>query len=258
VSPPVPQPGTVSAFLRELRTTGAPAVHLRGPGPLTDCLRHIEADAAADAALIPLLREWHAEALADLPGPPLSFDESAARYGAQMLFRAAWFYLHRDATEAHVVTLLADSLPGGPSAAALFSADLTLRYLPDLHRIARTLAPGDPLLGALQRMADALPLSGAAMPPDEDAPRQPLTAAWQAICDHPGLWRLFIDRVIATSARWWLARPEVRAALRRTAGAFAAELIPAFDLSEPSPDPALTLSLSATASASASPTSSPS
>lgn len=235
VSHPVPQPGTVSAFLRELRTTGAPVVSLRGSGELTDCLRHIEADAAADAALIPLLREWHAESLADLSGPPLAFDETAARYGAQMLFRAAWFYLHRDAPEQHVVTLLADPLPGGPSATALFSADLTLCYLPDLHRIARTLAPGDPLLAALQRMADALPLSGAGLPPENDAPRHPQAAAWRSLLTHPGLWRLFTDRIIAASARWWLPHGEVRQSLRRVAGSFAAELVPAFDLSEPAP-----------------------
>ena len=248
--PPVPQPGTVSAFLRELRVTGVPVVRLRGPGELTDCLRHIEADAAADAALVPLLREWHEEALADLAGPPLAFDAPAARYGAQMLFRAAWFYLHRDAPAQHVTTLLSDPIPGGPSAAALFSADLALRCLPDLHRIARTLAPGDPLLGALQRLADALPLSGAAVPPDEDTTRQPQSTAWLAMRHHPGLWRMFIDRVIAGNARWWLPREDVRQALRRAAGFFAAELVPAFDLSEPalpapSPDPVPSLTLPA-------------
>ncbi len=230
MSPTAP-PGTVSAFLRELRTTGAPVVRLRGAGQLRDCLRHIEAGAAADAALIPLLREWHAEALAELAGPPLAFDEPAARWGAQMLFRAAWFYLHRDADEGQVITLLADPIPGGPPAQVLFSADLALQYLPGLHRLARTLAPGDPLLGALQRMADALPLSGAGVEPEEGSARQPQAAAWQAVCGHPGLWRMFTDRVIAAKARWWLARDEVREAVRRAAGAFAGELVPAFDLS---------------------------
>ena len=235
---PQPQPGTVAAFLRELRTTGAPVVKLRGPGELHDVLRHIEADAAGDAALMPLLREWHGEAVTDLAGPALTFDAHAARWGAQMLFRAAWFYLHRDAPEPHVVTLMADPIPGGPSVAAQFSADLALRYLPGVHRVARTLAPGDPLLGALQRMADALPLSGAGIEPDEGGARQPQAAAWQSLRAHPGLWRLFIDRVLAGNARWWLTREDVRAAVRRAAGAFAGELVPAFDLSAPPPFPA--------------------
>jgi len=235
MSPTVP-PGTVSAFLRELRTTGAPVVRLRGAGELHDCLRHIEAGAAADAGLIPLLREWHTEALEELAGPPLPFDEPAARWGAQMLFRAAWFYLHRDAAESQVVTLLADPLPGGPSAQVMFSADLALQYLPGLHRLARTLAPGDPLLGALQRMAEALPLSGAGIEPEEGRVRQPQAAAWQAVRAHPGLWRMFTDRVIAANARWWLGREEVKEAVRRAAGAFAGELVPAFDLSDSVPD----------------------
>ncbi len=236
---PVAPPGTITAFLRELRSTGAPAVRLSGAGKLDDCLRRMEADAAGDAGLGALLREWHGEACEDLAGPVVAFDEAAARWGAAILFRAAWFYLHRDADATQMIVLLAVPLPVPVTAAALLSADLTLRYLPEAYRLARTLAPGDPLLAALQNPAAALPLSGAGLPPEEGRFRTPEAAAWQTMRAHSGLWRLFIDRVIAARARWWLTHPDVKAAVRRAAGAFAGELVPALDLSD-SPLPSLT------------------
>jgi hypothetical protein len=114
------------------------------------------------------------------------------------------------------------------SAGAMFSADVALRWLPDMHRMALALAPGDPLLALLQNIAAAHPLSCAALPPPEGKARTPESAAWQCPGAHPGLWRLFIDRVIAANARWWLHLPEVRPALDALAGrtdaAAAAEL----------------------------------
>jgi hypothetical protein len=231
MSPPLPRPGAVASFFRELRSSGAPVVRLSGAGKLDGCLRLMEAEAARDEGLAALLKEWHGEACEDLAGPALEFDEAAARRGTTMLFRAAWFYLHRDAAAAQMSALLEEPLPAPVTAAALFSADLTLRYLPEVHRLARTLAPGDPLLAALQAMAEAQPLSGAGIPPAEDGTRTPDAAAWSAMRAHPGLWRLFIDRVIHANARWWLAREDVRETVRHATGAFARELVPTFDLS---------------------------
>ena len=127
------------------------------------------------------------------------------------------------------------------NAGSLLSADLTLRWLPDVHRMALALAPGDLLLAHLQRIAAAHPLSCAAMPPEENALREPQAAVWNVLRAHPGLWRLFIDRIIAANARWWLARSEVREAVRADAGTYAKQLVPALNLSEPHPafhDPA--------------------
>lgn len=235
MSHPVPEPRAVLRFLREVHLSGHASVQLTGAGVPRECLRHMEAEAAADPAVGALLREWHAAACEDLAGPAPVFDEAAARWGAAMLFRAAWFYLHRDAPEQELLHLLSVPPPVPPGPAAILSADVSLRWLPDIHRMALALAPGDPLLALLQNLAAAHPLSGAALPPAEGRTRTPEPAAWAVLLAHPGLWRLFIDRVIAAGARWWLHLPEVRAAIRGAAGAYAAELVPALDLSEPSP-----------------------
>ena len=223
----LPQREALLAFLA--------AVHVTGAGSLHDCLRHIEFEAAADPRIGQLLARWHSEAAEELSGPAPAFDEPAARWAAAILFRAAWLYLNRDATEAEAAALLSVLLPVPVTASSLFSADLTLRRLPDVQRMALALAPGDPLLVQLQAIAAAHPLSCAAMPPEEGRERHPAAPAWNVMRAHPGLWRLFIDRVIAARARWWLHVPDVREAVRTAAGAYAGDLVPAFDLSEPAP-----------------------
>ena len=229
----VPQRDTLLSFLRELKSGGRPSVRLSGAGKLDGCLSQIESEAARDPRIGELLREWHREMAEDMPGAALAFDEAAARWSAAMLFRAAWLYLHRDAPETEATALLTVPLPVPVTAASLFSADPALRWLSAVHRMALALAPGDPLLAVLQSIAAAHPLSCAALPPPESESREPAAAAWNALRAHPGLWRLFIDRVIAANARWWMHRAEVRAAVRAAAGAYEKELVPALDLSEP-------------------------
>ena len=225
---PRPTPGTLYSFLRELRTTGAPVVRVQGGGELRECLGLIEDDSARDGRVLGLLREWHREAQLDLAGPSLAFDAAAAAWGAKLLFRAAWFYLDRESESDQVAAMLAEPMPGAATPAAVFSADLTLQWMPGVFRLARTLAPGDPLLIALRKLAVALPLSGVGVEPEMEAVLPVLTSL-QA---HAGLWQLFIDRVVQSNARWWLRVPSVRDALQQVAGAFPQELVPALDLSQ--------------------------
>ena len=138
--PSVPHPGAALIFLRELRSSGSPVLRLHGYGPSPEGLLLLEEDAGNDLLLIPLLKSWHLEAVEDIGGPPLPFDESAARHGAILLLRAAWFYLHRDSDAAAVTRAFSEPPPGPPSPAALFSADLTLQHLPSLFRMAQALA----------------------------------------------------------------------------------------------------------------------
>ena len=237
MSPAVRPTGVTTAFLQEWRATGVAAVRLPGgPGGLLGSLEKIEREAEADPALETLLRHWHGEALEDLPGEPLPFDESAARLGATLLFRAAWFYLQREEDAARIATLLHAGPAAPRTPAAMFSADLALRCLPDIFRIVSTLTPTDPLVPALQWLAAEFPLSGAAVPPAEGAPfAPPPPAVWAALHAHPGVRRMFVDRILAAKARWWLAFPEIRQAARDAGGAYRAELLPDFDPGDEAP-----------------------
>ena len=221
-----PQPGALTDFLSALAADGAPIVRIAGSGPMTDCLRLIEHDAAGDPQVAARLRAWHADAADDLAGPALQFDEAAARWGAAILFRAAWCHLHRDTPASELAFLLAVPLPVPLSPAAILSADLALRWLPDIHRLAAARAPSDPLLASLQSLAFAHPLSTAALPPPLGTTRTADAAAWRTLRSHPGLWQLFLDRIIAAPAPWWLSGAVVREAVASRLGPHAADIAP--------------------------------
>lgn len=218
--------GTVLTFLRELRATAAPVIRLSGQGPWAAVLAGMEDEARSDPRVGDLLADWHREAAEDLGGPPLAFDAAAARLGAAFLFRAAWCYLHRDTPADEVARLLQPPPDGTLGAAAQFSADLALRHLPALHRIAQALAPGDPLLAALRALAASYPLSSPGFPPDENAPPAAEPHAWDQLQNHPGLRQLFLDRVAAHADRAWMENPAVAAALARSLGLHAHALAP--------------------------------
>lgn len=223
----VPFPGTVLTFLQELRSTGAPVIRLRGQGDWRSALLLIETEAAHDPLILQLLATWHAEAARDLGGPPLPINESAALHGTRLLFRAAWCYLQRDTGKNEVTMLLQEESIAAPDPAWQFSADLALCYLPAVFRMAQALAPGDPLLTALRNLAFHYPLSGTAIPPENDIPAADLTA-WENLQSHSGLQQLFLDRILITHARHWLNHPPTAQALHHTLGQYPQPFAPAF------------------------------
>lgn len=223
-------PGAMVRFLSELHATGAPVIHLRGRDGGLGALTQIEAEADGAPELSRLLGSWHQEAALDIGGPALPFDKTAARQGACLLFRAAWCYLNRDTGKEEVARLLLDpAAHPDDSAAAQFSADLTLQHLPALFRMAQALSPGDPLLAALRRLARLFPLSGVNIQPEKPpAQGMPPAAAWGNLQSHSGLRQLFLDRILITRAGHWLDHPETSLALRHSLGEHRQTLAPAF------------------------------
>ena len=209
---------SVRAFLRDVRAGGVAVLRLGGTGTMRERLAEMEAAAAVDEGLGAMLRDWHAEASEDLGGEVLEFEGVAARAGARMLFRAAWCLLVREVSAEEVEELLGGAEMPEPGAAAQWSVDVALRWLPDVERLARGLAPGDPLLGALVRVAERWPLSGAGLRRETVGRGMVDGAAWEAMRGHEGLWQLFLDRVMVSRAEWWLADEEVRAAAERSLG----------------------------------------
>ncbi|MDB6135793.1 MAG: hypothetical protein JWM59_4036 [Verrucomicrobiales bacterium] len=223
-------PGAMVRFLSELHATGAPVIHLRGRSEGLGALEQIEAEADGDPELHRLLGSWHQEAALDIGGPALSFDETAARRGACLLFRTAWCYLNRDTGREEVARLLLDpAAHPGDSATAQFSADLTLQHLPAVLRMAQALSPGDPLLSALRSLARLFPLSGVNIHPEKPPTQEmPPAATWGNLQSHSGLRQLFLDRILITRAGHWLDHPETSLAIRHSLGEHRQTLAPAF------------------------------
>jgi hypothetical protein len=88
------------------------------------------------------------------------------------------------------------------SPAILFSLDLTLQCLPDLHRLARAAATHDPLVSQLETIGRWAPLSSVGVRLDN-------IAMPAALVEHPGLSRLYVDRIVAARAFERLDRPQL-------------------------------------------------
>ena len=99
-------------------------------------------------------------------------------------------------------------------AVAHYSADLTLRHLPALLELTSGLADADPVLVSLRRMAWTWPLSGVGVPWPEEWGSPDL----RAIQGHPGLWRLYLDRVIQCGAKSNLRDESTQIAIRERLG----------------------------------------
>jgi MoxR-vWA-beta-propeller ternary system domain bpX4 len=135
----------------------------------------------------------------DVAGPPVPFDAEAALAAAERLGLACWFLLRRTEPPGELVKCL--TLPEPPrSAAEHLSADLVLRFLPQVHRRARALAPDDVLTGWLARLLRQWPLTGVL----SDVEEGPATAV--ELDGHPGLLLLYAERLAVNLRPAWVPR----------------------------------------------------
>lgn len=154
-------------------------------------------------------RLQRAELGLDLP----ELDFPAATWAAEYLYRACQLLVCREWPEPEVRAALTDNLAGPRTPATIYSVDLLFRFLPDLHTLADRIAPADALTEILLMRARDWPLSSVGIP-------LPAPGDIQIIADHQGLFRLYVDRIAARSAKDRLDAPPVRALLRADAGLF--------------------------------------
>jgi hypothetical protein len=149
----------------------------------------------SDAAAAKLLASAFADHCLDVAGPPPPFDPTAADAAARCVWCACWFLVHRGDGPDFVEKAL--TLPPPTSAAQHLSADLTLRFLPQVHRRARALAVADPLSVGLARLLREWPLSGVL----SDVTEPPTTSP--EFDGHKGLLTLYADRLVANPKPAW-------------------------------------------------------
>ena len=164
-------------FLRDLFEDGRIVVRGR-PLPLEN------ADRRASAGRLGSAFEAHR---LDVAGPPISFDLASALAATELVRWAAWFLVDRSEPSATMASRLV--MPRLPkSAAEHLSADLTLRFLPELRRRASATDPGDGLAGLLADVLRVWPLSGS-LGDVEGVAEDPELAG------HPGLRLLHAERL---------------------------------------------------------------
>jgi hypothetical protein len=152
---------------------------------------------ARDVAALADAFATHALSLA---GPPIAFDPRAACEAAELVRQASWALVSREERLADLKRRLRmTTAPSRP--AQHLSADLLLRYVPQILRRARGLDPTDPLIQILADLLRRWPLSGV-LSDVEDGPLVALDFG-----QHPGLLLLYAERLAANDRPAWRPAP---------------------------------------------------
>lgn len=138
----------LSNFILQLLNNGTVSV-LPGIMPFTS---------TDEREALKLLQHYYSEDILEMPVTAPSFNEQAALWAAKYFYTAVQLTVLRDESEAVINEKL---LPfdGIMDASAMYSADLVLRYLPTLLKLAKGLSPADLLVTALEQTAAAWPFS---------------------------------------------------------------------------------------------------
>ncbi len=144
-----------------------------------------------------LLQDAYAEHALSVAGPTPPFDAEAAVRAALLIADACWFLLSRDDPPEEVQRRLTWQ-PDNPTAGRLLSADLCLRYLPEIYRRARGQDAGDVLPLALAELLRRWPLAGV-LAGLSDGPLAPLDFA-----GHAGLQLHYAERLAIVPDPAWV------------------------------------------------------
>lgn len=171
--------------------------------------REDEVDAAAD---------WAEEAERTIrehwPLAPPEVDRPALKWAIRQFHGAAQLAVFRQLGPEEVAKRLGDDFVGeGDAAAAAYSVDIVLRFLPDLVRIVKGMNPDDPLLAQLRKWGERWPLSSVGIPGLTVSEIEPILA-------NRCLSMMYVDRIIEADAVERLHHPQLRELVRGAVGAY--------------------------------------
>ncbi len=121
----------------------------------------LQTSAQEQALVGQYLKEEYTQEAWEYPVPIPAFDETAALWAAQTLYTATQLVLYRK-HEPTAFTQLFSPFPDAMSPAAVLSADLCLRFMPDLLTFLSHISPEDPLIVFLQKILTQWHYSGVA------------------------------------------------------------------------------------------------
>lgn len=148
-----------------------------------------------------------------MAGTAPTLDVAVATWAAKMLAESARFTIARDLGTEHIRRVFSQTCPKLRSPEVDYSADLFLRYLPDLVNLVERLAADDPLAAHLRQLGADWPLSSVGI-------KGLSIASIGSFIDHPGLRQLYVDRILATCDTSRLSDTQVAEAVRSALGAY--------------------------------------
>ncbi len=142
-----------------------------------------------------LEKSFHAFRLS-VAGPDIPFDAAVGYSAAELVRQASWAVMNHDDRVSHLKKCL--SMPIKPvTPAHHLSADLMLRYVPQVLKRARGLDPTDPLNSLLEGVLRQWPLSGVLA----DLAEGPTGSL--ELGGHSGLLLLYAERLAANDRPAW-------------------------------------------------------
>jgi hypothetical protein len=154
-----------------------------------------------DVAALAQAFEAHALSVA---GPRIAFDPATACEAAELVRQSSWALVNRGERLGDLKRRIRISGPPRTPSQHL-SADLMLRYVPQIVKRARGLDPADPLSELLGDILRYWPLSGVL----SDADERPLVSL--DFGEHPGLLLLYAERLAVHDRPAWRPVPPSRA-----------------------------------------------
>lgn len=199
---PAQPPMKLFDFVTQLLQTGSVVL-----SPVLEPFERNDLAATAD-----LLEKYHRWDALSMPLVAPSYDLRAAIWGAEYVCRALQFVMVRNLGEELIAKHL---LPYGRAmdAAAIYSADLCLRCLPDIFNLAKSLSPTDPLVENLKQTAIEWPFSAVGIPVEGN---------WAV--EDASLQLAYADRVLAAKDRKRAQHPAVNLHVQAALGTHAKHL----------------------------------
>lgn len=161
-----------------------------------------------------LLDSEYREETTEYPYTPPAFDKDAAIWGAKTFYTAAQLVLYRENKEADLHLLL-PGFEGEHTSSAILSADLCLRFLPDMLVQLKLIDPEDALIGTLEALLTTWHYSGIAYK------ALPETPDFTVVLRSPCLRQLYINRVIAHKRLTLANNPAISGFVTANLGIFA-------------------------------------
>ena len=135
------------------------------------------------------LKDLHRQDAENVPATAPSFCAEAAVWGLSWLYSAIQLTVIRHLPEEGISEYLVP-YTGAMEPSAIYSADISLRYLPQVSALIKKLAPNDKLLDFTDSVAAQWPFSSVGM----ELKTQPDLSA---IIKHAALRQAYVDRIIA-------------------------------------------------------------
>lgn len=176
---------------------------------------------SSDESLI-LLEEYYRADVLTMPHMAPPFHPDAALWAAKYIFSTIQLVLLRDIGEEKMNSLLGN-YTGGYTPESIYSADLTLRFLPDIFKFASGLSPDDPLVARLKTTAQLWPFSSVGITDVSIAIDDAITA-------HPSLRQAYIDRIIQKKDTYRLQGEKEKKLVKEALGIHQASLWPGLNL----------------------------